>query len=353
MAIFKKSIEVLLLVAVYTVLACSPAYCQAAKVAVFPVKNNGQAQYASLAEGLATMFAGDLAKSKGIEVIDPAATLKALDRARFAGGAPSVDDALKAAASLSADYALMGEFVVFGGRFRIDIRVYDVATGQVRSSEKAQAKEDAFFDMVDDLSGKVIVMLAGSLPTVGGTLMAVSDPPGGTLLIDGAKSGRTPATVRELSLGPHEVEIDLDGYRPFTQTVVVAEGETTKLDAKLIRLYGGIRVWWQDYPDSDVSISGAIVGMSNFQYNPQNKYCKNLPAGTYTVTARMPYRDESSWDVARTWRTYSADIEVRPGEVQDVFLNNNLHSPGIQVSACGGCVANWDFNTAIVWFETR
>ena len=137
----------------------------------------------------------------------------------------------------------------------------------------------------------------------------------------------------------------------------VSSGETTKVDAKLVRLFGGIRVWWNDFPLSDVSIKGPITDtlksdqfMGSFMLG---KYCRNLPAGEYTVSVRLPFKAEGSWEMTRTWKTYTADAEVAPGEVVDIFINNNVYTPGIEMNPCAGCIANWDFKTNISWYEMQ
>jgi len=330
------------------------AYSDGGRVAVFPVKNNGQATYNSLAAGIASMLATDLMKSKDLDVVDPVQVDKALDKTRLAGGAPSADAVMKAAKTLDADYAVTGEFVVFGGKFRIDVRVYDVKAGTLKMSDKAQAKEDAFFEMVDELSDKVIFSLVGMLPSANGALQVVSDPPGAYLILDdNNKVGNTPATVDDLTPGSHKIQLELAGYKPYTQSAVVKERETFKVEAKLQPLLGGIRVWWRDYPVSDVSIGSEIVKMTQFQYNVLGKFCRNMPFGHYTVSVRLPYKEESAWDNTRTWRTYTADLDLAPGEVTDIYIMSDTRSPGLEINKCVQCESNWDFGTEMVWFEMQ
>lgn len=337
-------------------LACwsSPAASQGVRVAVFPMKNNGQAQYNGLASGIAAMFTTNLNKSDAIEVVEPQAVFGAIAKARLAGGAPTTTDAMAAAQALDAAYAVTGEFVMFGGRFRIDIRVYDPVTGQLKFADKAQDKEDQFFSKVDELSDRIIINIAGSLPKAKGGLQVNSVPAGAAVLVDGDDAGVTPAGPLAAGPGAHEVSIELYGYHPYKETVVVKEGETAALDVKLVPLYGGIRVWWKEQPSSDVSIGDTLISASNFKfdaYNPPSRYCKNLPAGTYKLSVRMPYKDETSWDTTRAWKTYTEDIEVTPGEVEDVYLYNHIFGPAVQVSTCTSCAGNWDFDTQIVWYE--
>jgi len=322
-------------------------------IAVFPIKNNGQSQYDGLASGLAVMLTTNLKKSDEIDVVEPQTVYDSIKRSRLTGGAPPVADVLKAARDMGAEYALAGEFVLFGGRFRIDVRVYDVSTGTIRYADKAQEKEENLFDKVDSLSDSIIVELVGKLPAVKGILVVDSVPGGATVLIDDEEAGETPLTLNNVTKGSHEVSLELPGFKPHTESVVVKEGDTTELTVELTPLFGGVRIWWQELPTSDIRFGDETIAMSQFQYNPLARYCRNLPVGDYKVTVRIPYKDEGSWENSPTTRTYTADVDVRAGEVVDVFINNRVFGPSIEVSGCPECVKSWDFDADIVWYEPK
>lgn len=342
------------LVFLIVVSASTSALCEVSRVAVMPFKNNGQAQLNSLAAGLSAMFTTNLTKAKDVEIVDPQRVTAALVRTRLAGGAPSAEDAIKAAAALEADYLLTGEFVSFGSRFRIDLRLYDVKAGTLKFADKAQAKEDAFFDAVDELSDKVVLFITGSMPAVGGSLQVISEPSGADVLLDGEPAGTTPVTRSNIPTGQHRVEVQLEGYQPFSQTVTVNEKEAAKVDAKLVRLFGGIRLWWKDVPTSDINISGETIPMRIFDntYSNYPVYCKNIPAGSYSISVRLPSKEESSWESKRTWKTHMSEIDVEPGQVTDIFINNDMFSPSLVISTCGSCAADWDFTSKITWYES-
>lgn len=346
----------MLFIALVLAFAATPdtARCEGPSVAVFPIKNNGQAQYTGMASGLSAMITTNLNRSDALDVVEPQAVIGALARFRLTGGAPSVEDSLRAARQLGARYAVTGTFLMFGGKFRIDIRIYDVEKGTLAFADKAQAGEDAFFDKVDELSDGIILKIAGSLPRPKGSLSVDSVPEGADIVLDGEDAGRTPRLIEKVEPGRHQVEIELYGYQPYSETVTVKEGESAQVKAELVPLNGGIRVWWKGIPTSDVQVGGDVVGISNFRFdetNPPRKYCRNMPAGTYRVSARMPYKEESSWDIARVWKTFTEDVEVSPGEVSDVYIRNDLFSPGVEVTVCGQCARSWDFTTDLVWFE--
>lgn len=329
-------------------------FCDNPKMAFFPFKNNGQPQQNGLASGLSAMFATNLAGLKNVDVVDPQKVSAAISRLGLVGGAPSVEDSLKAAADLGAAYAVTGDFVVFGGRFRIDVRVYDVKSGTIKFIDKAQSKEDAMFDMVDQLSDKMVVAIAGALPPAPGGLQVTTDPEAATLYVDGDNAGTTPATVKNLKTGTHAIRLELAGYQDYTQKVEVKENVVAKVDVKLIRLYGGIRVWWSQLPNSDIAFGSDTISMAQFQsIYMMSRFCRNEPAGNYKVSVRMPYKDESSWDTTPIWRTYSAEVTIKPGEVTDIYIDNARSAPSIDIATCSPCATNWDFTTKMSWYEMR
>lgn len=298
------------------------------------------------------MFSTNLAGLKNVDVVDPQKVSGAISRFEFIGGAPRVEDSLKAAADLGAAYAVTGDFVIFGGRFRVDVRVYDVKSGTIKFIDKAQSKEDAMFDMVDQLSDKMVLAIGGALPPAAGGLQVTTDPHGAALFVDDENAGTTPATVKNLKAGAHTIRLALAGYQDYAQSVDVKENGVAKVDVKLIRLYGGIRVWWRQLPNSDISIGGETISMAQFQsVYMLSKFCRNVPAGDYKVSVRMPFKDESSWDTTPTWRTYSAEVTINPGEVTDVYINNGMSAPSIDIATCAPCAASWDFTTKVYWYE--
>jgi serine/threonine-protein kinase len=67
------------------------------------------------------------------------------------------------------------------------------------------------------------------------SLAIVTRPPGARVRVDGRDVGVTPLTVTPLQPGPHSVELQLQGYRPWTATVTLAAGQRRRLSASLER----------------------------------------------------------------------------------------------------------------------
>ena len=62
-----------------------------------------------------------------------------------------------------------------------------------------------------------------------GSLSVNSNPSGATVLIDGKERGTTPVEVSNLSLGKHQLKVQMQGYEDLTQNVTVKEGVTSEL----------------------------------------------------------------------------------------------------------------------------
>lgn len=67
------------------------------------------------------------------------------------------------------------------------------------------------------------------------SLAVDSDPPGASIGLDGRAMGRTPATLRDLPIGRHRVQLTLDGYEPFSTSIVLNPGEESTVQGFLRR----------------------------------------------------------------------------------------------------------------------
>ncbi len=71
-----------------------------------------------------------------------------------------------------------------------------------------------------------------ALEMLTGAVVVTSQPPGAELLIDGTPRGRTGQTM-ELEASRHQIDIRLDGYRPYRTTIVPEPGLTQAVRAVL------------------------------------------------------------------------------------------------------------------------
>lgn len=68
-----------------------------------------------------------------------------------------------------------------------------------------------------------------------GRVSITSEPTGAEVSVDGKPVGTTPTEIAGLSSGKHAIEVELDGYRPATNTLDLAAGEDREAHAILAK----------------------------------------------------------------------------------------------------------------------
>ncbi len=94
-------------------------------------------------------------------------------------------------------------------------------------------------DITDTLSVKTGILLAKQykFDLELGELAISTDPPGASITLDGQATGQiTPFTFSKLKDGPHEIELELPGYLPWSGEGSVSKGQTTRLSIALTKL---------------------------------------------------------------------------------------------------------------------
>jgi serine/threonine-protein kinase len=74
-----------------------------------------------------------------------------------------------------------------------------------------------------------------STARAGGALTVESRPSGANVLLDGRAIGKTPLTLGDVTAGPHQITIELSGFRSWTSAVRVLPGERNRVAASLER----------------------------------------------------------------------------------------------------------------------
>jgi TonB family protein len=100
-----------------------------------------------------------------------------------------------------------------------------------------------------------------------GTLRVASEPAGAAVSVDGQARGITPLDLSGLPFGPHEVKVELKGYAPSTERVILsADNPDPSLSLALSRTAAptGVAEISSDPPGAIVRIDGAPVGQTPF-----------------------------------------------------------------------------------------
>lgn len=138
------------------------------------------------------------------------------------------------AGHLGVDKVVTGTIARLGDLYIIELRMIDVASGQVERAEIAE-----FVGELRDIRIPVRTV-AQRLVGIGGFetlkdsyLHISSTPTGAKVFIDGLLEGRTPQKVRVAPRG-YEIKVVMPGYTIWEQDVQLKSGETLSLNAALI-----------------------------------------------------------------------------------------------------------------------
>ena len=112
-----------------------------------------------------------------------------------------------------------------------------------------------------------------------GTLIINSKPSGGTIFLDGEAKGTTPENLKGLKTGTHQIEVKMDGYEAWSESVEISADKENKLIAELQILTGALSVK-SEPSNAKISIDGKGAGNTP----------TNLPAiipGKHLVEVKM------------------------------------------------------------------
>ena len=100
-----------------------------------------------------------------------------------------------------------------------------------------------------------------------GTIRVESQPPGAAITIDGQPRGVTPAELSDVPMGSHEIKVELRGYAPSSQNVLVSrDAPRAALSLALSRTPAatGAAEILSDPPGATVHIDGAPAGQTPY-----------------------------------------------------------------------------------------
>lgn len=315
-------------------------------VAIAPFHYSGSESVKDITSGVAMALWTDLSGIPGIGLINPATVGEFFKKETLDPFNLDEEKRKKVRQGLGADYLLTGSYLATGRQFRLDLQVQSLATGDIRFRDKVQGSEDLLLDLLSELSSRVASNLGGVSPVKGGTLELKTIPEGAQVFLDEDMAGSTPWIRKGITSGEHIVRIELPGFQKIEERLALQDRQRISKNWTLKRLNGGVRIWWKTKVDSEIRFGSEMILMQDGV-----RYCRNLPAGEYTLETRIPYIDESKWEGNKGWKTHKAVVNVEPEQVIDIIIDNSTIDPGVKVSRCEGCEAGWDFNVSFKWFE--
>ncbi|PKN55854.1 MAG: hypothetical protein CVU56_19145 [Deltaproteobacteria bacterium HGW-Deltaproteobacteria-14] len=157
-----------------------------------------------------------------------------------------------------------------------------------------------------------------------GEILVTSNPSGGEVRVNGGPKGRTPMVVDALPAGPYLVEVVLDGYQTFTQSIAVESGKRTVVDGTLVALKantGEVKIL-ANVQGASILFDGDAVGVAPVTLS-------DVRPGNHLVEAR-----------GADGATTSKNVDVRAGETTVVRIEMAAAAPASPTKARVRVVAN-------------
>jgi len=130
--------------------------------------------------------------------------------------------------------------------------------------------------IVEEEIGKTIT---AALQIKTGTIIVESTPPNASIFLDDEEVGRTPASLKSIVPGRHEMEVRMDGYEIWSESLdIEAETETT-LTAVLDARTGSIKIE-SEPTEAKIYLDGEETGTTPDTLGP-------ITIGTHSVEIRM------------------------------------------------------------------
>jgi len=122
--------------------------------------HTGDARYDPLGKGLADMLLTDLAAVEGIRLVERARLQELVGEIRAQQSSYfDADTAQRFGQLVGAQFAVTGALAAAGDELRIDLRLVEVATGEVLLTEKVVGSPERFFELEAELVRDVVVGL--------------------------------------------------------------------------------------------------------------------------------------------------------------------------------------------------
>ncbi|MEK6607964.1 MAG: PEGA domain-containing protein [Myxococcota bacterium] len=156
----------------------------------------------------------------------------------FCEGSEDTECLVRAGAALGADKLVYGTLRNAGDTIMVTLKMLDVEGARIeRTVEDRLPRSEATSQRLVLEAGRWIQELAGDRPR--GRLRVTVKPYGAEVMVDGQSGGvaqREPVVIGDVDPGRRLVEVRLDGYELWAETVRVAPRETVEVDVTLVPL---------------------------------------------------------------------------------------------------------------------
>ena len=211
-------------------------------------------------------------------------------------GCTDAECAVEIGQLLNSDYIVTGSVNKFGDTYALDARLIDVGLGKgiISAEFSMTGKIDALLTTgITSIAKQLCGMQAAttlrqtptqqSTPTAtagfGATLDIKSDPPGSEVYIGGNFFDTTPLILEDFPSGDYEVELKLEGYEGYTQSVKLLPRGSQSINASLKIIPSWIVFVGSKPSPTDVSIE--INGIKKYVSYSGSKI--EVLTGTHTI----------------------------------------------------------------------
>lgn len=192
-------------------------------------------------------------------------------------------------------------------------------------------------DVVTASEGKVInyteymVMLPQT-----GRLSVISVPDEANVTFDGAPFGTTPVPFTTVQAGTHTLVFTKEGYKEYTQQVIIHGGETVLSQADLNNIpYDGTLIIDSSPSGAEVYLNGTFKSFTpvTFEHIPEGGY--NLTFRKYNYTDQQTTLVLHGGETLEVFGQLSGDPQNPGSPVVQAYLSDTNSTPGNQTAQSG------------------
>lgn len=203
------------------------------------------------------------------------------------------------------------------------VRVDSLPPGrhQVHATHEGFVDFEQWVDVQGGQTVRVTAMLERAAPTTG-SILVDADVRGAPIFLDGQSTGMATTTVIDnVPVGNHTIEIRADGLPPFTQTIMVQQGQRAEVHATITPVStapttGSIAVI-TEAPGAEVRINGTSLGAGVYSRD-------GLAPGTYVVQVLAP-----------NFNTFEQEVTVIAGQTTSVRAHMNAPPMPVSITVMG------------------
>lgn len=197
------------------------------------------------------------------------------------------------------------------------LRDLPLGKGSAIVQKAGHAPKEVTWELTDNRPKRVFAELNSTI----GELMVESDPEGADILINGEMAGKTPlANPLNLAEGQYKVQLLLEGYSSFEDTVTVGRGKVAEVKGALHLLPGSLKI--QVTPiEATLSLTGPN-GVTK-ALGSGDAVLKQLKPGEYTLKAECPPDFDNE----------TVSFAITPGKRETVKINLQGNTGGLDIIA--------------------